>query len=365
MKRAAIIELSVSHGECIYSQIIFIKDKFDEVHLLLNKALEDQTKINEPNIYHHFFDFSKTLIERVKLYIKLRQLIKKHKIDIVIFNTATGTHVWELIKFIPKKIKLFGSIHDANKFIRSRTQKLISKRLNKYFVLNDYIQDYVNKANITELTTIPYYPIFFPEHKHIELNKRDDEFWIVIPGKVEQKRRDYFSLIESLQNNPISSNIKFILLGSCKKENSDCIELTNRIEKYNFKNNFKIFDGFVSSDIYFSYLENADLIMPAIEPGVEFYNTYKNSQITGAYNIAFGFGIPLLYHNDLTTISDLNKFGIQYSNHNFCNLLSKLYNNRTPLEEIKQLIKKENKFQLEFQKTNYLKFLSTSYIKLN
>jgi hypothetical protein len=99
------------------------------------------------------------------------------------------------------------------------------------------------------------------------------------------------------------------------------------------------------------------MIMPGVEPGTECYNTYNKSQITGAYNLAFGFNLPLLYHEKLKTIEDLKSFGIPYNNKNFPDVISAIYNNPHHIEILKEKIKSEPKFQFKYQSVNYQKFV--------
>ncbi|MBU1100814.1 MAG: hypothetical protein KKA84_10460 [Bacteroidetes bacterium] len=358
MRNVALIELSESHGECLYSQALFLENSVKEIHLICHEKLADQTSFKVNNYHRNLISYQNKFLSRFQTHLGIRKYLKSNKIDTIIFNTTTGRIIQELLLFIPKNIKCYGSIHDGRKLVKSTTQKSISKRMSGYYVLNDYVKDYLIEKKASSPPISVYYPIFFPQMELESISKSENNFWIVIPGVLEQKRRNYYSIIDNLVHSPLPHNIKFILLGSSKHFNGDGIEFEKRIVKHNLQKNFIYFDSFISNKEYFAYIKNADLIMPAIEPGNEFYNTYKYSQITGSYNLSFGFGIPLLYHEDLSLISDLRDFGISYNTNNFSEIIKDLVAERKILQNIRDKIISHPKFSLQFQRENYLKHLS-------
>ncbi len=358
MENTAIIELSESHAECIYSQVRFLIESNYKIHLILNEKLSDQTEYALPDINRFFIKNNFSLKERFKSYLYIRDYVRKNKITLIIFNTTTGRFVRELLYFLPANINYAGTIHDGRKLTGSSTQKAISKKVKKYFTLNDYVTKYLREKKVRDLSIDTFYPIFFPHLKLREITKSESEFWIVIPGKVEQKRRNYFSLIQQLEKNNIPKSVKFILLGPSKHFNGDGKIIESKIISAGIRENFVLFDDFVSDETYYSYLIKSDLIMPLVEPGNEFYETYKNSQITGAYNIAFGFGIPILFHKDLSHIDDLRNFGIPYNTESFCSVIKMLFSDKTILSELRDKILTCQKFQFDYQQNNYTRFLN-------
>ena len=357
MNNVALVELNNSHSECIYSQVLFLNGEVKNIHLILHPGLEQLTDYKIKGLKRFFISPLNSISNRIRSYLQIRKYILANEIDTIIFNTTTGRFVRELLFFLPKGKNYVGSIHDGRKLVNSSTQKAISRKVKKYFTLNDYVTDYLVRNKITNIKFQSYYPIFFPEIETEKLDKNDSEFWIIIPGKVEQKRRNYFSLIETLSGTNLPSQIKFILLGPSKHFNGDGEVLTQAINNAGLNNNFIIFDNFLSDKVYYSYLKNADMIMPLVEPGNEFYETYKYSQITGAYNIAFGFKIPLLYHEDLSVIGDLKKFGIAYKKESLVKLLQELYEDRANIKALIESIGSEHKFSESYQRKSYLDFI--------
>lgn len=357
MKRVALIELSESHGECIYSQILFLHPEVSSLHLILHEKQADQTNFRFENINRFFINTGDTLKQRLLAYFKIRKYLLNNKIDTVIFNTATGRIIQELLFVLPGKLRYFGTIHDGRKLVKSSTQKSITKRIKKYFVLNDFIKRYLTEKGINDKPIETYYPVYFPPLPFEKLDKGAGDFWIIVPGKVEQKRRNYLSLINQLKSNPLPPQIKFILLGPSRHFNGDGKIIEEELNKYNLGENFVLFEEYISNKTYFSYINKANLIMPLVEPGNEFFNTYKYSQITGAYNIAFGFGIPLLFHEDLNHIEDLDRFGIEYNESTLIESIRFLFDNPDLSLNISKAITSEKKFQLEYQSAKYLNFI--------
>lgn len=359
LERIALIELSSSHGECIYSQAEFLNQQDNFVLLLLNEFLKDQTECISADVNKIYFPKPINSFQRLKLFLKIFTILKKYKIDTLVINTATGTELWLLLFFIPKSIKLAGIIHDAEKLISSSTQQKINKRIKHYFVLNDFIKEYIDKFNLKNLNVSSQYNIFYPTENLIPISKKANEFWITIPGTVEQSRRNYLGLIEQLKNKNIPESIKFLLLGNCNHFNADGDLIKAKVKEYNLEINFVFFDEFISNKLFLSYINKSDIIMLGIESGLSFFNAYKKSQITGSYNLGFGFNIPLLYHQDLEHIKDLNNFGISYNDNNLYETILDVSKNSNKIEDIKTKIKNEPKFTFSYQQSNYLKFIES------
>ncbi len=57
----------------------------------------------------------------------------------VVFNTAEGNHVRDFSLIAPGGLLYAGFLHHTNKLGRSFTQRLISRRIRRYYVLMDYL----------------------------------------------------------------------------------------------------------------------------------------------------------------------------------------------------------------------------------
>ncbi len=346
--KIAIVELSESHEECLFSQISFLIDAGHEVSLYLHPKVKIQDYkhlINNVVIYD--FD-SIPKIKRFGLQLKLVKELKHF--DKVIFNTASSSKSVRNILFFMKAYatECIGVIHSVDKLNKSFTQKIISKKIKKYLALSDLLKDSIvlkNKA----LKLESFYPIFFPLTPKF-IKKNENETWICIPGRVYFQRRDYNYLLQKLTNISIPKHIKFIILGNINTP--DGIILQDKIKENNLDNSFVFFNGFISNELYYNYIHSSDYIMPLLQKNDE---SYINTKITGSFNLAYGFKKMLLCHTFYKAIPDLNENGIFYDNQNLEEVLNNLHTNNS-----KELTTYKNpKWNYEYQKEKYLNFINS------
>ena len=120
-----------------------------------------------------------------------------------------------------------------------------------------------------------------------------------------------------------------------------------------------VFDAFVDDDLFYSYLSESDLVMPLIHPGKEGFDGYSRYQISGAFNLAFGFKIPLLSEQYFEKYDDFRNCAFCYSAENLVSLLSRLSAAKAEIENKKARIMKTGKFDFEYQKKKYMEFLQS------
>lgn len=293
--KVAIIELSHSHDECIYSQIQFlVSDGGYDVTVICNEIIHNRLKGNLDGVGVKIIEIRRGINLPFDI-IRLRSYIVRKKFDKVIFNTATGNIIKLLMLLpFPKFIEFVGIIHNISKLSGSVNQDIISKKVNKYYVLSEYLKDNApSKYNIEY-----FYPMFFPGTENLEIEKSNNEIWICIPGQIERRRRDYDGLFLQLSRNKLKENIKFILLGS-----GDTKYIKNNLEKLGIKGQFVWWDSYVGTPIFENYIEKSDYILPLIHPHHESFTLYKN-QISGTFNLAYGYGKPMLMEESLEGITD-------------------------------------------------------------
>ena len=310
--KIALIELGNSHDECLYSQIRILKAKPGvELHLICSRAIFKRTQhFNEVDTFHQV-SIPKGFFAQQKAYRKLKKYILKQAFAKLIFNTAQGSEVKKLMPFLRKyKGKMFGILHDTKKLEHSTGQKIISKKLDGYFVLNHYLEEKL-KGN-TNKPIQSFYPIFFPSISHTPIAKPSDNLWFVVPGQLETKRRDYEALFEAVKNLKLASNYKFILLGKSMHSHGNGHWAKKFIAKYKLQDNFVLWDNFVPNDVCEAYLQKADYLMPLIHPNHPSAELYKH-QITGAFNLAFAYKIPLLLEQQFKANLDFKNNSIFYT----------------------------------------------------
>lgn len=293
MKKAALIEIGGSHDECLYSQLAFLKSGGYETHLICSSNLEQQVADYTNADEKLFIDFiDKDIISNWKKLGQLRNYIVHNTITTVIFNTSEGAHIrnFTLLPF-PHNIQFAGTIHNAKKLHGSFSQSIISRRVKKYFVLHDYLLQYIPAKMRAQCSS--YYPIFFPNYPSVEhIDKKANDIWVCIPGQLEYKRRDYTALAKAIAETKTHLPLKFILLGKSKHRYGDGAAFENLVKELNIENYFVLWDGFIDNNTFYSYLQASDFIMPLIHKGAEGFDNYFKYQVSGSFNLAIAYKKP-------------------------------------------------------------------------
>jgi hypothetical protein len=355
-KEALLVEFQETHIEVLHSQILFFIRKDYHVHLWINSAVEfkdvysgkvsiirEDTKISSLNI---------------SLLYKIIRYVQRHKINKIVLNTAHGLLARNLcLLLLQSRVEVIGVLHQAHKLLKSSTQKIISKKIKKYFVLNDYVKNFIDEETNNSYNINVFYPIFFP----YENNKgnKSDKIVITVPGRIIQIRKDYVFLLNNILklSDELKQKFQFIFLGSASKsESSEVLEL---IYENNIDKDFvKIFKKHITENEYNEMLKKSDYIMPLIHPSSHSYNEYMSTEISGAFNTAFGFKKPLLMYESFREFEDFKHFSLFYNERNFIQLLEKITK-----EDLTKVIKTNygnyKKFDLNYQTEKYIKFIES------
>jgi hypothetical protein len=310
--RIALVELGGSHDECLYSQVRILKSRPD-VHLTLiaHPDLKDRVNYFEGLDATHFVSI-RTGIRGVLDLFRLKEYVIEQGFEKVILNTAQGSLIgrWMRFKF-PSNIQFYGTLHNISKLEGSHSQSRIHKKVKSYFVLNEYLLDKARKLAPKGLRFQTYYPIFFPDYPTVALDKGPDEIWITIPGQVEFKRRDYEGLFHSIKHHGIPPRLTFILLGRCEHRHGDGHTVKEWVHELGENAHVKLWDDFIDLETYFSYLKASDYILPLIHPDDVSSEVYAH-QITGAFNLAFGFKKTLLMEKSFEGYEDFKDTALFY-----------------------------------------------------
>ena len=358
MKKALIVEIGGSHSECIYSQTRFLTDSGYDLRLLCSENLRPRVKKLNPEQKVDYFKFGGSTASDWGLLRELKRTLISCGECSVIFNTAGGNLVRNLLSFhYPNEITFIGVLHDLGKLNDSFTQKLINRKIKKYFVLNDYLKE--GFEDNSKISIESFYPVFFPDLKKIELNKKDEELWICIPGNVEYSRRDYVSLLECLKNEKLNPNIKFILLGSSKHFNSDADDLKKKLNDIELQGKFVFFDGFVEEDLFHSYIGESELVMPLIHKNHPYFQEVNGLKISGTFNAAFAHKKPILCEDSFSKFEDFRENGIFYKMEDLIKLINKIADNKKIIGELIPQSYTNPKWSFEFQKEKYINFIES------
>lgn len=356
----ALIEFDSSHDECLLTQILSLKDSNCWVRLVTNQTIRDRNENLENlvdewvDIDSHGLGFRGAAIGDALIIRRLMRSLKRDKFELVIFNTAQGGHVRNACLFsLFRKIEFTGIVHTIRKFNGSFTQKIIHLKIVKYFVLAEFLKEQIPPQKKLQIEA--FYPLAFPENEgeiREENPTEKDTILIALIGGVELRRKDLIGFVSIVQQ--CDENVRFTFLGKADPEHPDVIELKNNLSEINCLNRVDFFDEKLNSDTMNRILRNSDAVLPLIHPSTASFNEYFRNQIPGAMNIALGCKIPLLLHESLERIAELNSASIYYGMENFSIALDELKSSHDSLRKAMRL--NEN-YSVEFQKKKYAEFL--------
>ena len=290
--KVAVIELGDSHEECLESTLWFLREQY-EVHLYVSATLK--SRIAHLRTYCDRVEIVKYNSREVsiKASFSLATKLRKNAYKAIFLNTAQGRIKFLCLFSMFTKSKFVGILHNIKKLQKGWGQKLISNRVSQYFVLNDYLVEPAQK--LTKIPVRAYYPIFYQATSDMPIEKPEGQRWISVPGRVDNKRRDYSFLMQLAHVLKSSSEYKFIILGNIQAT-ADGRELLNQIEHAGLTQSFKTFSTFVDTRIFLAHLKKSDIILPLITPQIKDFDNYLKSKISGSWNMAFAFHKPMLVH---------------------------------------------------------------------
>lgn len=354
-KKIALIELTSYHEECLYSQIRFLKDANYDVHLIIHPKFKKNIELyGIDSCKIKFLDprGASTIMKRIYNWFLTYKYIVRNAFDIIIFNTASSNkETIALIRLLPKKIKCLGSIHNLKKLNGSFSQRMISKRMQDYYVLNDFL---VNSMELDDKTIrlYPYYPIYFPEYQSTNASDRKKEIWICIPGELNYKRRNYDIVLQALSKLEINqTNLKIIILGKMNPKSTDVPYFEKKVKELKLEPYIMTFDHFIENDLFHDYIQASDYIMAPVSNTEQNYLKYK---ITGAYNLAFAYKKPLITPKEMNVMPDLNENSYFYEDSDSLAMLFKSIVDKTL--ETKNIYTHE-KWQYSYQLKKYLNLI--------
>jgi hypothetical protein len=350
----ALIELGDSHVECIFSQLLFLHQMGCVVHLVCSEGMREQVSAFAHVHRFVFLDKGAGVVGHWRCVRTVLRYLKENAIGTVIFNTGSGNHTRDISLFAPRGVHLVGLIHHTHKLKGSFTQKLISLRVRRCFVLNDYLLDAVPPSRRKVFTSV--YLIFREPVRAVDVRKEPGTLWVAIPGQVDFRRRDYRALVEELQRWGEVRSLRFFVLGECKHE-GDGGTLRAMLRKARLEQQVTLFDRFVDRETFFGYVSQCDLLLPLIHPSTHFFSHYARFQISGTYNLAFGHAKPLLLHSALKGPEDFEIAAHFYKDGELLKLLEHFAAHRDEFQEIGKRIREASKFSFAVQCDRYMRFL--------
>lgn len=348
--KVALIEIAGSHEECLLTQILALKKVNAHITWITSSSMYARNAHLHPYFEEYLLiDVTGKAIADLKKMRAITRFLNNQKISKVVFNTAQGGHVRNLALMLPKTIKAYGIIHTLRKFNGSFTQNIISRCIKKYAVLSD---DLLARTQIPKgIQVTSFYPVDFP-HFEQKLEKLPGDIYIALTGGVETRRKDLSSLLDLIQKT--EENVIFIFLGKTDLSRSDASEFLHLVQANQLEKRIVWFNDFVSQEIFDAYLVQTDFLLPLIHPNTPSAEQYIVNQISGAFLLAYSYGIPLLMHQAYSKEKDLNLSAFFYTLDSFQTDFL------TALKERKNLqdrIRSTAKWQADVQHRNYLRFI--------
>jgi hypothetical protein len=354
-RKVALVELSDHHGECIYPQVRFLAATGIPVHLVCSEAVAARLRGTDSAASLATFRFGRGTFKDLAEVDRVRRHLLGLGVHTVVLNTARGSRVRNLLALPTGRMRFVGLAHIASKLSGGSTQFVVGRKTHTFLVLNDYILPHVRVKSGSRVAGI--YLIYFPPHQVLPVYKPEGEFWVCIPGQVEFKKRDYEALFDRVSERAPHRSVRFVMPGSGPPEARDGRRLREILDARGLTGRFRLWDEFVDHDTFFSVLAASDLVMPLIHPRKAPYEEYLKHKISGAFNLAFGLGLPMFCEESFAGLDDFEAGCLFYREVNLVERLNRLVNHPAPLAEVRSRLAGYSKFAFETQRQRYIEAL--------
>lgn len=302
MASVILIEFNAWHGECLEPQMEYLKASGHSVELFCtSKALASAGPTCLDGRVHH------TECPGAKGFRNIWtawRLIWRLRPDFVILNTAQGSEALKLSLLpMPRRTKFVGTIHNLAKLTGSTGQKIISRRMDGYYVAAKYLLD---TARARSGKPCQFYSPLDKTAGATQTDsdlKKDGETLLCVPGAIEYKRRNYAALL-NLAASPALKSVKFVLL--CNRNKGDGPQFMQEVETQGLTEHFVTFDHFVEADLFERYIRACDYLLPLVDDVMPGGESYKTSKISGTFALAASYGKTMLCNKFLDGISGFN-----------------------------------------------------------
>ncbi|MDR2474691.1 MAG: hypothetical protein LBD45_02420 [Bacteroidales bacterium] len=353
-KSVALLELGAAHAECLHTQIHYLTSNGYRVHLICDNIT--WTRIKETNLLAgvQIHSADNSLFHQFALLLKIHFYIRQQRISRLVFNTTEINVVRNLFLIsFPKILNITGILHNAEKLVDGRSIRyIVGKRMQKFFLLSEYLKEKFEP--LTDFKLSVFYPVYFPPFTICPIEKSTDEFWITIPGGVNPTRKDYTGLLTCLLKEVLHPKIKLIFLGASDARIYPEIDALLAQTKLR-ETQILTFTGFVEYDVFHSYIAKSDLIMPLIHPYRDGF--YRDSRISGAFNLSFAYKIPLLVEESMQKWTDLQGAAFYYRAENIVQVFNSLIERKLEVEQMKKTMAQDCRWKEEHLMRKYLEFI--------
>jgi len=369
LKQIGILELHY-HVKYLYTKAKICKTKETNITIFTTKEIYEKLTTYLKNTSEYDFVL-KEKDESINSFLKKVKKICDEKIDLLFINTVQKS-ILDLPHYIRlnPNCKMVLTIHTANAWFSTKpaldikqifrtVDTNLSSIIAKMFILPKFhainviyapIKQFIlEKGNYKKnVFTLPFG--FFEGNIDPKPREKDDKILFVIPGQIEEHRREYDIVLDAFEKLYKKFNGKIVLyllgypVGSYGKR---ILKRCKKLEKNGY--NLKYFDSYVPEKLYDETMKSIDIIILPIKIksgsfGVipEFYGTTKGS---AAVFEGIQYGKPLVVPKKFNMMEELESSTLKYNDSkDLENVLTELIENRERLEKLKKEAYKNSKY---------------------
>jgi hypothetical protein len=336
---------------------VFSNDYIKPFHNGIKKILFSSRKYNSRLIYTVPFRIFSILYK----YFQFHSIVKRENIQLIIFNTINKHFHFKLIRFYFRHIDKIHIIHNAQLFTTEKTIKSLAMFKKNLFISQDVLNHYQKEFARFGVKNIDW---FFPGLSSLISSKEDaknyckNKIVIVVPGSVDNSRRNYKGLFDALEKLDGKEPVfQIILLGKISHEYQREIRRTGGGGGNSI---LKTYDEYVPGEEMLQTIKYADAIAFLVDKNIgdncQLYNRYKAS---GTSVLCLSFGIPCIVSSDFSIDSSLKDRSIVYPGSNIHKIFADILNGGLTKDYFTELKRKPLPimYSTDFQRSHYRKIL--------
>lgn len=351
--RVALVELDGSHAETLYSHAFLLHSLGYAVDLIVREEVRRQLIDPGPVDRIDCFDLDPALPGAIRHARFLARDLLARGVRTVVLNTAEGRRARNFCLVAPRSLRVVGVLHNAHKLRHSYTQFWITRRIAGYFVLSETI---ARNAGPCRVPLRAFYPIYFPPI--VTPGETNGRFEVVIPGRLDSRRRDYHSLASELSSGKLHPAVRIVALGDGRGSRGAAVR--EMFARAGIADRVEVSTGFVDESELLRRVARASAILPLVTPRVSEFEHYRSTKIVGAYNLAYGMHVPMLSHASLSDQKELAVASVFYEDGRLLECINELAGSPGRLREKRAAISAHPGFALEAQRRRYGEILAPS-----
>lgn len=157
---------------------------------------------------------------------------------------------------------------------------------------------------------------------------------LVIPGSVNQSRRDYLGLLAALGEVPaqdLLARVRFVLAGRTPAS------FQQQIQESGLAGLFETSSEFLSFSRLFATVQQADAVFFLVNKSVSFFAHYGILKQSGSENLALAFARPVIVASSIPLDEPLAQVAWRHHDHTFVPLLQQILTGELSRESIRTL----------------------------